>query len=537
MGQSSFEEKWNEAFEGAEMTPSDGVWTGVEANIANREAARYKRKVVYYRWAVAASVLIIASLLGYYGFQSTENTADSLSDTDIVENTNNQDSQTPTNDSPSSDASELAQAQDMDGVNSESQSKITDKSSGTSPINTDAASNTPSGLKEQPDVSTDEIINNKTTLAQQGVPQKQVTPNSEGLTTTNQDHQAASSTQENFADAGTTKLSDDKVSTEGIRKGHLGTENPGQLAAVDGLEEHSDAHESTTATESFAASHQGIIAINSVNSLGIDEEAALQPPLNPDHLYGVALHPTEQPKASTGTQLWAGIDLAPRRFDPNYRLDNGLTEDLALSPDNLSSSLTPREETNSGFSWAVSFDMGMKLGDKWELNSGLQYARSTSRSATNTAIDQIPVFSSVVRSLDLIDQESGALRLAPTDLDNDFQFLTIPLEAGYRVLDGKFQVSINAGFAADFFLQNTLSPSDPSLDEVTISPGSNSPYRSVYFNGLLGAQASYEFLPRYSLTLQPQYRVALNRFTKQSNDYRSFPTSLGIGFGVKYNFK
>jgi hypothetical protein len=105
------------------------------------------------------------------------------------------------------------------------------------------------------------------------------------------------------------------------------------------------------------------------------------------------------------------------------------------------------------------------------------------------------------------------------------------------VLDGKVQLSINAGFAADFFLQNTLSPSDPSLDKITINPGSSSPYRSVYFNGLLGAQASYEILPRYSLTLQPQYRVALNRFTKQSNDFRSFPTSLGIGFGIKYNFK
>jgi hypothetical protein len=234
--------------------------------------------------------------------------------------------------------------------------------------------------------------------------------------------------------------------------------------------------------------------------------------------------------------LWAGLDLAPRRFDPNYRRD-GFEDALALDPNNLSQGgVTPQEETNAGFSWALSFDMGMKLGERWELISGVQYARSTSNSSTNTAINQTPVFSSVLRTQDVLDQESQ-LRFAPTDLDNNFQFISVPLEAGYQVLDGKVQLSINAGFAADFFLQNTLSPSDPSLDKITINPGSSSPYRSVYFNGLLGAQASYEILPRYSLTLQPQYRVALNRFTKQSNDFRSFPTSLGIGFGIKYNFK
>src|SRR3954465_2187725 len=55
-----FEERWQEAFEGSEMTPSDSVWSNIDLKLDNE---KMKRRVVYYQRLAAASV-IFALLLG-----------------------------------------------------------------------------------------------------------------------------------------------------------------------------------------------------------------------------------------------------------------------------------------------------------------------------------------------------------------------------------------------------------------------------------------------------------------------------------------
>ena len=69
MGKGEFEKSWENAFEGADLTPSTHLWTGIEAGIANHEVERYRRGIAYYKWAVAAGILLFAGL-GYPGYQS-----------------------------------------------------------------------------------------------------------------------------------------------------------------------------------------------------------------------------------------------------------------------------------------------------------------------------------------------------------------------------------------------------------------------------------------------------------------------------------
>ncbi len=68
---SQFENEWKEVFGGASQTPPDAVWNEIDRKLAYAELSVYKTKATYYRWAVAAILLLAASLgtLQYLYFQ------------------------------------------------------------------------------------------------------------------------------------------------------------------------------------------------------------------------------------------------------------------------------------------------------------------------------------------------------------------------------------------------------------------------------------------------------------------------------------
>src|SRR5690606_14614942 len=59
---SDFEREWQNAFQDAEMEPAKDIWNNIDAHLANKEADKYKRKIVYYRWMAAASILFAMGL-------------------------------------------------------------------------------------------------------------------------------------------------------------------------------------------------------------------------------------------------------------------------------------------------------------------------------------------------------------------------------------------------------------------------------------------------------------------------------------------
>ena len=273
-----------------------------------------------------------------------------------------------------------------------------------------------------------------------------------------------------------------------------------------------------------------------VNPMEEDLEAsALGEADFPEKVTGVVVYPIV--KKSKQNVLWAGLNMAPGYFDPNYS-----TQGNQLSIPNSFAGLNQAsagEDHKTGFSMAFGVEMGVKLSHRWQISSGVQYLNNNVQSSTDLVLNnRTPVFSSTVESLDLqADESRSNLSFEPTDLNNTFQFVSIPVQAGYLVMDKKIKLLLNAGIASDLFLKNRISSVDNSLESVTINPGSDAPFKSVYFNGLLGAQASYEFLPRYLITLEPRYKLAISEFTKSNTTYSSLPSSFGIGVGVKYVFK
>lgn len=57
--------KWQDAFEGASMQPSEGLWDKIDTELTRIDNVKYKRRFIFYRGVAAAAMLIIFSL-GFY---------------------------------------------------------------------------------------------------------------------------------------------------------------------------------------------------------------------------------------------------------------------------------------------------------------------------------------------------------------------------------------------------------------------------------------------------------------------------------------
>ena len=444
MGKDNFEKAINQRFQGAEVQPSEGLWSGIEAAIANEEAARYRRGMTYYRWAAAAALMLIVGYLGYRGFDagSGDHAADQIAVAPTV--TENADKREITQELPEGKQSEKEQ---------ETFTEVLEE---------------PGSEESAPVASTIQ----EPTFATEA-----------GNTTGSVISQATETTSE-----------EDLQESQRIRH---------TISQLSALEE----------------------------DLLITDLSPRSPPTS---VYGVAVYPIE--KTSHKTVMWAGLNMAPGYFDPNYTEQSTQLASNAFRGLNQASA---GEDHKTGFSMAFGVEMGVRLSDRWQISSGLQYLNNNVQSTTNLVLNnRTPVFSSTVESLDLqADESRSNLSFEPTELDNTFQFVSIPVQAGYLVLNKNIKLMLNAGLASDVFLKNRISSVDNSLESVTINPGADAPFKSVYFNGLLGAQASYEFLPRYLITLEPRYKLALSEFTRSTSAYSSLPSSFGIGVGVKYVFK
>lgn len=245
--------------------------------------------------------------------------------------------------------------------------------------------------------------------------------------------------------------------------------------------------------------------------------------------------------------LWAGINVSSGYFDPNFEsggADAMLTANEFLASSSMladNNSVGPgsvAQDNSGGQSFAFGFSVGKRIAKKWVLQSGINYLNYSSDGSTNAFYELDDNTRTPASNLfSFSNAESLNLASSVINFDNQFEFLSIPVKAGYVLLDKKVSVVLSAGVGTDFFLENSVSPDADGLEEFNVKPGEDAPYRSVYFNGLMGTQLRYRFSKHYSFTFEPSYSIAINSFSKSDNDLNSFPNVFRIGVGLKYHFK
>lgn len=198
------------------------------------------------------------------------------------------------------------------------------------------------------------------------------------------------------------------------------------------------------------------------------------------------------------------------------------------------------ETQASGVSYSVGVNVGGKIGPRWVLQGGINYMTQNAAFTSDAVVTEDYQNFKAAYSAEIAKISDASARVVPTapySVTNNMEFLSVPMQAGYILVNRSFGVQINGGVSTDLFIQNTLEPQSGSLDKVTNGRGSDSPYRPVNFSGLVGTEISYRFFDHYRLSLNPGIRYPFSSIYKSDVGLSVTPVTFDVGLRVRYIFQ
>jgi hypothetical protein len=494
MEKGKFEDNWKDAFQGAEIGPSDHVWTNIELGLEKNESGGIRRKLLFYQTLAAASIIFALAVGASSVYFFRDNGTGSMNRLALkeVEKLN----------SKSSDAVIVTPNEAV--PSSSNQSEIESNTFGT--VVAQNSENHSSG-----------IVKTRTKLS----------GTKYGLgSTINEVSQNISSENE--------ELTGRKIDN-----------SQNQLIAQTGSLDEIPEQGITRAMTLDAAA---------LPSLAKVPEAAYEANPEEEKADPVALmlakledrekeiSKSEKKTAKSQENLWTSVGFAAGSFNSTGSHISATNTNSAIQSNNT---IAKKEAAASGTAYSVGVNMGKRVTARWVVQGGVNYLNQSSDYTAQTAVASNNLQSFRPESINELDklnqgdavaEENKIITTAPYNVNNNVRYLSVPLQAGYQVINHKFGVQLNAGVSTDLFLNNIKTAEGKSVDKINQGIGDDSPYRAMNFSGLLGTEISYRFSERYRIALNPGLRYPFSSVYKADLGVQSAPLTFDVGLRFRYIF-
>jgi hypothetical protein len=474
MERRNLEDSFKEAFERAEKEPNENVWTNIELELEKNAAGKMKRRLLFYQLLAAASVsfALLTIGIGFYAFKLNS------IDTTIAQN------QSPTKNSPA-----------------EEKAKIADSSKGSVKQSDAAGNEVPETLNNQ-----HSSITNKNELATNREGDNTILDlhEKDGINSASDNNRMAILPFDNTVTNSTTPVVLDFMKERPLP----------QLYSVKS------------------------VSLNFEKSESIADPGKLMLLQLKDRENELATEENTKTKADT-ENLWTSVGFSAGGYNS---ANPSISQSAGSSTPNLANvaynNAISNQTSASGVSYSFGMSMGTRISGRWVMQSGINYMNNNSEYVSNQVVysQDFKNFKAASISDLRASSNNNVLQTANHKVSSSLEYLSIPVQAGFIAIDRKLGVQLNAGVATDFFIQNTIDPEGSSLDKTQISRGSESPYRSTNFSGLVGTEFSYRFASRYRVSLNPGIRYPFNSIYKSESGISSTPFIFDVGLRFRYIF-
>ncbi|MFM8740082.1 MAG: hypothetical protein ACKOC0_07730, partial [Cytophagales bacterium] len=489
-----FEDEWKRAFADAESDVNDAVWVNINSKLANAENGAMKKRVVFYQWLAAASAVFALMVGGALMLGRSDKNQTSLSQQ--VEK-----KQRAADSMQDSSKNKIANAQ---------LKKDFPPTSTSNPV--ELKKTNPSALNNQP----------ATGLNKQTDANRKIEPSIA--------HSITGITRNKGSVA---KFDHTKNKSDSQR---LSSENSPSTTIVADVTEMEK--ETTTvvnvnkATETETPIASNAIVITPIENLllATDTTAAL---IDSPVKISSKETPTEV-KDNTGTRevtaekWWASLTGSAGSYTSIG--GSGTLPNSALYATSTNANNTPNSSNEKvGTSFSYGINVGKQIAPRWVIMSGVGYMTQSINYPSSSA-----VFSSNQAQAFIADlsraSASPTVSVASYELTSVNEFVTIPLQAGYLLVNRKVGVQLNAGVASDLFLRNTLSDPAGRLSTSSQSAGDASTYKTVNWSGLVGTELSYKISTHYRISVIPGMRYSFDSILKSNVNGSITPLIWDVGF-------
>lgn len=117
------------------------------------------------------------------------------------------------------------------------------------------------------------------------------------------------------------------------------------------------------------------------------------------------------------------------------------------------------------------------------------------------------------------------------NLNQRTQYIEVPLEMSYAILNKKISLAIRGGMSTLFLTENVISISG---NDGNMQIGKASNLNNVHFSSNLGLGFSYNFMKNFQLNVEPTLKYQINTFSKNAEDFS--PYVVGVNTGISYKF-